>query len=98
MLALLQGRLQAGQGKDAALESQLLRALHWPGVNVRLEYSGELQESAGRKQELHEGPLSLLEDCEYLAFNSKLTKNPLDLHSFSLITCSVDILMSYKNN
>ena len=73
LLALLQGRLQAREGKNAALESQLLRALHRPGIDVRLEHSGELQESAGRKQELHEGPLGLLKDCEYLAFNSKLT-------------------------
>ena len=73
LLALLQGRLQAREGKNAALESQLLRALHRPGIDVRLEHSGERQESAGRKQELYEGPLGLLEDCEYLAFNSKLT-------------------------
>ena len=77
MLALLQGRLQAGQGEDAALESQRLRALHRPGIDVRLEHPGELQESAGRKQELHEGPLGLLKDCEYLALNSKLMINIL---------------------
>ena len=73
MLALLQGRLQAWQGEDAALESQLLRALPRSGIDVRLEHADELQESAGGKQELHEGPLGLLKDCEYLAFNSKLT-------------------------